>query len=330
MKINKQQVVDELGLIHFGSKGWMSSEDTRCPVCDRSDKFGILFTESGGTTHCFYNCGDNMSLYSYLKHIGRLDLCQYEKQTSIESKLISVYKDEIEETEIPEATLPKGYERIFFDKYLSDRNFKSYQYDEFEVGVTHHFLEKRLWNYLIFVLRQKGRVVGWLARSKYSKKWHKENLENYKSGLCELTLRYRNSTGTDFERILGGFDQITENTQSVILVEGLFDYTNISRLLETNKSEGLKVCFTFGDKVSGHQIQLLRNINIRNVTLMYDSNTVDQSKRYGMELFKYFNTNVCYISDPEIDPGNMTLNYLQETLNNQKNIFYFYTSKIKL
>jgi 5S rRNA maturation endonuclease (ribonuclease M5) len=235
----------------------------------------------------------------------------------------------VEEEELPEVQLPKGYERVYFDEYLRDRNFKSYQYDQFEVGITKHFLERRLHNYLIFVLKQKGKIVGWLARSKYSKEWHKDNLEKSKLDECKLKLRYMNSTGTDFEKILGGFDEITENTHTVIAVEGMFDKTNISNLMQTRQSEDLKVIFTFGDKFSDHQIKLLRTTNVERVILMYDSNTIGQSKRYSMELSKYFDTQVCCIEDESVDPGNMTAEYLQKLLGNMKNFLYFYSSKIE-
>jgi hypothetical protein len=328
VKINKERVISELSLIEFGSKGWMNSSQTQCPTCGKYDKFGILFTYRGGTTHCFYNCGQNLSLYSYLLKIGREDLVEKERQLSVSQKLPTIEKEEIEEEELPEVKLPKGYERIYFDKYLKDRSFKSFQYDEFEVGITDHFLEKKLKNYLIFVLKQQGKIVGWLARSKRSKEWHKQNLEAYKEGKERLVLRYINSTGTDFERILGGFDQITDNTEIIIAVEGLFDYSNASQLLDTNKTEELKVVFTFGNKFSDSQIKMLRKTNVKRVILLYDPLTNTQSKKYAMELSKYFEVEVCSIDDPDTDPGNITLEYLTEVLSNRKNYIDFYTSKI--
>jgi hypothetical protein len=239
-----------------------------------------------------------------------------------------IKKEDQENEELVECKLPKGYNRIYFDSYLRERNFKTYQYDQFEVGITNNFLEKRLHNYLIFVLKQEGKMVGWLARSKYSKEWHKKNLEDYKSGICRLVLRYENSKGTDFDKILGGFDEITDNTVTVILVEGLFDKTNTSNILQTNKSEELKVCFTFGNKVSDNQIKLLRKTKVKNIILMYDSNTIKQSRKYSMELSKYFNVEVCSINDPEIDPGNADKNFIYNLLDNSKNFLYFYNSKL--
>jgi len=328
MKINKNQIIAELDLVPFGSKGWMNSPSTPCPVCGKKDKFGILFAGDSGVTHCFYNCGENMSLYNYLKHIGRADLVEYEQEASINSKLPSLISEIEEECELPEIELPKGYRRIWYSRYLSERGFKPYMYDEFEVGETDHFLERRLHNYLIFVLKQKRRVVGWLARSKRSKEWHKHNLENHKLKGELLELRYRNSTGTDFEKILGGLDNITDQTEEVITVEGLFDYVNLSSMLNTHKSDRLKVVFTFGDKFSDYQIKLLRETNVKKVSLMYDYKTIQQSKRYSMELSKYFHVQVCYIDKKDVDPGNIDRDYLQIVLDSRTSAIEFYSSKI--
>lgn len=332
MEINKERVIQELNLKSFGGKGWMNSELTKCPVCGRSDKFGILFTETGGVTHCFYACSDNLSLYKYLKEIGRDDLISHEKSYSIAKKLIEPkFKKEQEEIELPEIELPKGFERINYDKYLSERNFRSWQYDLFEVGITNHFLEKKLHNYLIFILKQNGKRVGWLARSKYSKEWHKRNLEQFKLGKERLTLRYRNSDDTDFDSIIGGFDQITENTHTLILVEGIFDSTNISNLIRTNESEEVKVVFTFGDSVSDNQIKKIKNEkNVKNIILLYDYNTIRQSKHFSLLLSKWFNVDVCYIDREGVDPGNIDEKYLSEVLSNKKNFLYFYNSKFNI
>lgn len=328
MKINKEQIINEFDLIPFGGKGWLRSDALNCPHCNRSDKFGILFTSKGGVTHCFRECANNLSLAGYLKEIGRKDLILYETEVSLNTKLKSLKKEVEIIPELPEVSLPKGYRRIYFDSYLRGRNFKSHQYEQFEVGVTDHFLERRLHNYLIFVIKQKGKVVGWLARSKFSKKFHKENEKAHKLGLEPLKLRYINSTGTEFERILGGFDEITDETHTVLTVEGLFDYTNTSNLLRTEESDEVKVIFTFGNKFSEDQIKLLRETKVKTVILMYDPETVSQSKKYALELSKYFEVFVCYIKDKTIDPGNISAKYLDEVLDNMKNSFDFYTSKI--
>jgi len=330
MVIDVEKLTEDYKLHPFGAKGWMGSDDLKCPYCGRSEKFGILFTDKGGVTHCFYDCGDNLSLPAYLRKIGRDDLVSKDRIISVERPLIEPIFGvrEEEEVEIEEVKIPIGFKRIYYDKYLEGRGFEDYQYEQFEVGITNSPLERKLHGYLVFLVKVRGKVVGWLARSKKSKEWHAENLKEHKFNGSRLVLRYINSTGTDFEKFIGGFDEINNNTHTVIAVEGLFDKTNISALLKTEEDDGLKVICTFGNKFSDHQIKLLESTNVENVILMYDYNTVKQSKRYGLELSKHFNTEICYIDREGIDPGNIEMDYLAEVLSKRENFLYFYTNKL--
>lgn len=330
MKINKDQLISEFKLTAYGAQGWMSSQNLKCPECDKSGKFGIKFSDEFGAVHCF-KCDYSESLFKYLKRIDRKEFIEFEKHFSVQSKLIEPVFSSIteEKPELIEVELPKGFERINFDLYLKDRNFKSHQYEEFQVGITNHFLEKKLHNYLIFQIFQENKRVGWIARSKFSKEFHEQNLDNFKENKERLILRYRNSENTNFDQILGGYDEITENTHTLIVVEGLLDYTNLSNLLHANESEELKVVFTFGNKLSFSQIELLRKTNVNRIILMFDANTVKQSKKYSAELSRGFDVDVCFIEDPKVDPGNINKKYLFEILNNCQNFYYFYNSKLK-
>lgn len=335
MKIDKDKIKSELNLIPFGSKGWVTNSELSCPECNRKGKFGINVERQPGGVHCFY-CEYSESVFKFLKRIGRTDLISFEQEVSINQKLKLINEEiELSNDDLPEVKLPRGYERINFDEYLDNRNFKDYQYEQFEVGITNHFLERKLKNYLIFIIKQKGRRVGWLARSKYSYEWHKKNLEDYRAGKCTLQLRYRNSEGTDFGKLLGGFDEITDETEEVILVEGLFDKTNISNLLNTESSHRLKVLCTFGNKVSDEQLKLLRSTKIKIINLMYDYNTIEQQKRYSTEISRWFESYVCEIplmyneNGEEIDPGNISKKYLDNILLNKVNFLYFYNSKLR-
>jgi len=327
MKIDHDEIISELDLKPFGAKGWLANKNLCCPECGKKGKFGIKLTGDGGAVNCF-KCEHSESIFKYLRSIGKGDLIRNGQEYSEKLKLKKpeFVKDELIE-DLKEIELPKGFERINYDKYLSSRNFKSHQYDQFEVGCTEHFLEKKLHNYVIFVIKQKGIRVAWLARSKYTKEWHEENLRKHKEEGGSLVLRYKNSPNTDFDRILGGFDEITDKTHTVIAVEGLLDKTNISNLLETEKDDSIKVVFTFGNKFSENQIKLLKGTNVENVILMYDFNTIKQSKRYSVELSRWFNVDVCKINDENIDTGNMNKQYLLNLLETKQNFLYFYRSQ---
>jgi hypothetical protein len=330
MPLNKELIIQELQLIPYGGMGWMRGKDLAClnPSCGKRDKFGINLSEYGGGVHCFY-CDYSESIFVYLNKIGKKDLAHIGYNVCLDKKLKG-FDDEVEEEkESVKIELPKGFKRIISSKYLSERGFTPEQVKKFEVGITDHFLEKKLHNYLVFQIKQKGQMVGWLARSKYSKEWHKQNLDNFKAGKEKLALRYRNSEGVDFVKLLGNYDDLTPNTHTVILVEGLFDAENVINQLGLNGGEELKCCFTFGNKISNEQISLLRKLpGIKNIILMYDFNTIQQIKKYGMSLQRYFNVDVAEIGSEDIDPGDASENYLLEILKNKKNILYFYTSRI--
>lgn len=326
--INKEQVIKELGLRKFGHKGWMKSPDLKCPKCGRSDKFGIKFNEKGGgTAHCFYEVGEGMSLYRFLKHIGRDDLIIYEKGLrSIDMSLESLKNDEEFIYQEPDTKKePKGYKRIFFDDYLDERGFEPEQYNILNVGKSDDYLLK---NYIVFLLKQKGKVVGWLARSKYDKEWHNENLRKFKDGEGSLVLRYRNSSKTDFDRILGGFDEITPNTEEVWIVEGIFDKANLDRLYGLYNNEKVKCLFTFGNRVTDNHLYLLKTTNIKKIVMLYDYGTVKQVKKHSLQLARNFEVWVGEFKTEDIDAGDATKKYMDNIFSNLKNYFYFYTNRL--
>ncbi len=328
MRIDKEEIISEFGLKPFGAKGWLSNKSIVCPECGKGGKFGINISDDGGGVHCF-KCEYSESIFKYLNRIGRKDLIKNQQEFSLKVGIKKpIFEKEEEEINLPEIKLPSGFKRIEYDDYLENRNFKGYQYEEFQVGIIEHFLERKLHNYLIFVIKQNGKNVAWLARSKRSKKWHEQNIRDHKDGKCQLVLRYRNSENTDFDKIIGGFDEINENTHTVIVVEGLFDKVNISNIIQSEKYDEIKVIFTFGNKFSDNQIKLLRKTNVENVILMYDYKTIVQSKEYSLLLSRWFNVDVCRIDDEEIDPGNMDKKYFLERLTERKNFMYFYTNNL--
>lgn len=329
MKIDVEKVIRELRLVPFGAKGWLRNDNIACPNCGKSDKFGVKITNNSGGVHCF-KCDYSANFLKFLKSINRQDLASFEVEYSQSVKLEFLKELDEEEIVLPEIELPRGFERIYDSDYLNERGFQPYQYHKYGVGLTNHFLERKLHEYIIFQIRQHNKLVGYLARSIRSKEWHKQNLKDHKEGKSKLVLRYRNSTGTDFSHILGNYDDITYNTHTVILVEGLFDCSNVESLLRLNESDEIKCCFSFGNNLSDQQIKLLLNTNVERIILMYDPGTINQMKTKGLQLSKYFEVMVAEIKDPNIDPGEIGEKYLSEILKNMKNILYFYNNRISL
>lgn len=330
--IRPEKIISEFSLKPFGAKGWLKNDKTLCPSCGRGGKFGFKVNDNGGGVHCFI-CDYSANIYKYLTLVGRRDLISSDREYSVESPFrlnFSQFSSEKEKEEIlPEVEMPFGCKRIYKDEYLDSRGFTKNDYDLFEPCVTDSVVERKLNNYLIFKMKQEGRLVAWLARSKHNYKWHEDNLRKHKEEGGILQLRYRNSDGTDFNKVLGGYDEINDKTDTVILVEGMFDRVGVNKKLRLDNQDGVKCCFTFGNKVSDSQISLLRNRkNLKNIVLLYDYGTVKQSKAYGMKLSKYFSTFVCLIEDSKVDPGDMPVSYLLKVLENKKSAINFYVSQL--
>ena len=122
--MNKDRIISELNLRLYGSKGWMRSDDVECIFgCDRSDKFGILFTNNGAIVKCM-RCGESTSLYNYLKNTNRSHLIE-RNTVSVKDEIKSLDEDieEKEQVEQQEIEKPRGFKRIYFDEYLDQRGF---------------------------------------------------------------------------------------------------------------------------------------------------------------------------------------------------------------
>lgn len=325
--MNKNKIIQELDLQAFGAKGWMSSSACLCPNCNSYDKFGILFLEKGGVAHCFKD-DYSTSLNKYLKTIGRSDLIDYEKSISLRGSL-SPLVDEKEEVslKVGKVNLPLGFKRIYYDDYLEDRGFEPWQYNYFNVGVS---TERRLKDCLVFLIKDKdNNTIAWLSRSKLSKSWHEQNLKDYKAGKASLKLRYNNSENTDFSKILLGENELDENTESVILTEGVFDKANVDRCFNLRENKQLKCCATFGNSLTTEQAQILINHGIENLFFGWDFGTVSSTQHSTMKIANQFRSiKVMQFKDKLIDAGDAEKYYLLDLFKNSVDYFHFYKGRI--
>lgn len=330
----KDRIISELKLKKFGVKGWMGSKDLVCEQCGKYDKTGVLFTKDSGIFNCM-RCGVSFHLNKFLKSIGKDYLIEKGYEVSLYSKLKPLFSQEQSEEnkvkELPIRNIPIGFKRVYDDEYLNKRGFMQYHYDTFEPGITNLDLSRK--HTVIFkIFDQDKRLVGWLARSKRTKEWHKENLENFKLGKERLVLRYDNSPNTDFSYILGGIVEVTQETDTVILVEGLFDKVNIDRNLGLHESDEIKCLFTFGDTIKEPQIEILRGFkNLKNIYLLYDYGTIVNSKKYGMILLSELpdvNIKICDIQKKDKDPGDLNIFEINEVLNKSVGVLDFKYGKL--
>lgn len=332
--MDKDEIIGALNLKVFGQKGWLRNSD-ECPYCHKKDKWGVMFgLDNHNSFHCF-RCDKTSSLKSYLFKIGRKDLVGNNfKIKDSEDPLSSIYKQrEINDDEpktVNECSLPVGVKNIVGDDYLDERGFMPCHYEEFEPCITNSILEIELRNYLVFKIKHGDKIVGWLARSRHSKEWHEENLKQSKIKGIAPQLRYKNSKD-GFTGFLGGSNFIGDKTETVIVVEGLFDKVNIDKLLGLVKNDNIAVVFTFGKSISKVQMGIIkRNINVENIILMYDEDALQASKDSALMLKKHFNVYVARITDKGIDPGNMDIDYLNKVLDNIQDPINFYTNNLKL
>lgn len=326
MKYDKENIIDELGLVPFGSQGWLSNKEMACPFCGKPGKWGVIFNDTGGATFHCWKCPRKTSLYEFLKKIGRTDLARVtytakpdevcprigEEQTEESQWMTSM---ELQPLELQPVALPLRLKPLVGDEYLESRGFNDYHYRLFEPSYTNTSLEPKLRNYIVFKMKMNGVCVAWWARSRYSKEWHKENLELYKQHKAELVLRYRNSE-SNFQDLLGGYDQLVEGvTQTVILVEGIFDMINITNILGLADVNDVKCCFTFGNSIGKGQIESLLRKKVRNIVLLYDDGTIDESREAALRMRELFDTvMVAAIRRRGVDPGNIDIDYLMEVL----------------
>lgn len=110
-------------------------------------------------------------------------------------------------------------------------------------------------------------------------------------------MRYRNSTENDFVKLLYNYDSIIEDeTDTVILVEGVFDVIALTRKLNLYNNPSVAVVATFGKKVSDTQIYKLQAKGVHTIVIGYDGDAVEAIKKTGEQLNEYFD---CYVADIE-------------------------------
>lgn len=321
IRVDKSEVISELNLTKFGSQGWLQDKNGNCPFCGKTKKWGIHFNEAGNSFvfHC-WKCNTKVSTYAFLKQLDRLDLIKSSYENSIKSNYVELISDNEEESKnedfaFKKVMLPLKLKRIQEDTYLNERGFKLWHYDEFEPSFTCSSLERKLKDYIVFKIKMNSNVVAWLARSRHTKEWHTKNLEESKKKGIKPQLRYENSR-TDFTKILGGYDNLTDKTDMVIIVEGLFDYIGIDNKLGLHDLDEIKCVFTFGNSISKEQINLLLKKKVKKVILMYDPDKPEQIKSSGLILQKYFDTKLALLTDKKKDPGDATTTELLNSLEN--------------
>jgi len=317
------------------TKGWIIG--ATCPFCKKNDKFGIRFNQIGRyDNHISYNCfrgscGERGGEYLLFREVGQeafLKDGKYVKHVEqIENKIKAKrkYIEEPLDLSVPKASLPLGWRRVMSDPYLDSRGFEKWQYDQYKIGRTRLF--KKLKDYVVISIEEGGENKGYVARLV----WSKERINQYKEDTGTDPLRYRNEGGIDFAKLLYGIDEITEETTTVVIVEGFFDKSNVDKQLQLNLSPKTKCLVSFGKKLSLEQIEKLKRVkNIKNVIIAYDPDAVEEVKKYGTELEPYFKVFGVFIDNPDEDVGDMGGERLGEVLDTMEPIKSFCLNRVQV
>ena len=280
-----------------------------CPFCGKEGHFYLNINkifkkdEKGHYKSAFdcKKCSETGSLYKLLKQLDQLFLLDEESLniTNFQKKDISGDVTYSEQQKILNIVkLPSGFKRLFYDEYLESRGFTEREYFKYTIGKTELLFKYE--NYIIIAVIENGDVKGFISRSILGKEDIKAiNRERENSGNKKKYLRYINSK-TDFSKLLFGIDEISFSTKSVIVVEGVFDKTQIDGTLDLDFDNTTKCCATFGKSISRYQADKLKEKGIENLIIIQDPDAVEESKRYANELNNEFNVLVGYTGDKDL------------------------------
>jgi DNA primase len=291
-----------------------------------------IFDECQKENHFFINketglwdckkCGKDGNIFTFLAKVGALHLLQgniiddRERLTKFDFQQ-SIDQQSYEDFAIENKKLPIGSKDFKKDsseyKYLLSRKFNEIDFELYQPKSTK--IKKVFKDYVILPLIQDFEIKGYVGRY---------------IGKDDNQPRYRNSKDTEFSKLLGGFDEINNKTNTLILVEGYFDKISVTSELELHYVDELKCCCTFGKKISDYQIWLILNkTNIKNIILMFDArDAVNDMKKFAFELLKYFNTQIAD-TGYDNDPGTLSKKEFGEILHNLQTPNQFWLNKIQ-
>lgn len=285
-----------------------------CPKCGKGGgKFGIYIgPEASGKkpfmSHCF-KCGwSTYTLDQLLDLLGRPDLKIEEKASFGPVEIPDFYKleseDEIDD-ELERVTMPDGWKRCFRNHYLKQRGFTADDYEYFPVGTTRG-LNFKYDDYVIFPIIDSEVTVGYVSRHTWDKsRIDRHNYEARRNNRYQIR-RYNNSTENDFVRLLYNYDAIIEDeTDTVILCEGIFDVIALTRKLDLYDNHRIVPVATFGKKISTVQLYKLQAKGVKTVVVGYDGDAHDSTVKAAEVLDEYFDVYICHIDDPRSDFDSM-------------------------
>ena len=316
-KEEKQHLIDELAIelhakLDGGRKNLIVPE---CIWCGhKGGKMGIYVgpetdRKKPFMAHCF-SCGHStQTLEQLLQEIGRMDLMVSETFDLTAANHLDDFSFMEDEKELDDSLcvveMPEDYKRTYFNRYLRKRGFTEEDYEHFPVGTTRDFNFK-FDDYVIFPIVDNGDNVGYVARHT----WDKADIDEYNrkarhNGEFQI-MRYRNSIENDFVKLLYNYDAVIDGeTDTVVLVEGVFDAIALTRKLNLYNNHRIAVCATFGKKISDVQIYKLQSKGVETIVIGYDGDATEAIKKTATQLNEFFDVYIADIEDPTADFDSM-------------------------
>lgn len=313
MKLSAIEIGKIFPNLKFNTKG--TDLQGECPFC-KENTFGISTTKEGNPWACYRaKCGSRGKIKSLLSRLGILsDYLVEQNYTSKQIQVIERALAQVEEVDLeaPDTRIPLSFQRIYKDDYLEERGFISFA--KYEVGIA--LLDSRLGkNYRVFLIRMNGAIKGFVGRHVWSKQKIDSLNKKYKEqGVDKTILRYRNDAMAEFGKLLLGYDEIDEKTETVIVVEGLFDKESIDRKLELDNQSEIKCVCSFGASLSLEQTRLLQLKGVQNIILMYESDVLEKNKKTAIELKEEFKSVLIAHLPKDKDPADLSLEELDLAL----------------
>lgn len=269
-----------LDLLHNHKKANGIEYFSDCPFCGKEKHFFIELKHP--FLYSCKKCLEEGNVFTLLKHLGvRPDYIKESIDITKHIKMLGEEETEDEIQEIIEPTeeksLPRGFKRVYFSKYLKGRHFIDRNYKDYKIGIC--VGNKKYEHYVIFSVEEDGVCKGFVGRCVLKKE------EYERKGLK----RYENSYKTKFSKLLWGSDKISKNTKTVILFEGITDCIRLINLLCLYDQEEVICCCTFGKKLSANQIHRLKSLGVKNILLFHDTDAIIESKKHALELSVNFN-----------------------------------------
>lgn len=262
-----------------------------CVFCGKE---GHMYVNKNTQLFDCKKCGERGNIYKLLSFLGKTYLLEGatiqedQELTSIRSIISEKHEEEVKLPDLPTVKMPIGWKVCKQSiPYLINRHVDGKTCARYNIGITN--LSPRFKNYILIPIYDNGEIKGYIGRYAAKK-------------VPEDKLRYNNSIGTEFAQLLFGYDEIVKDeTETVILVEGVFDKISVDSHLGLWEDNKIKCVCTFGKKISEYQIEKLKRKNVAKVILLFDYDALSEIKKYGILLSEYFVTGITFTNKKDID-----------------------------